>query len=104
MLAQVNAAQRAIDRRGRATRPKLQRPRRVQPNQATSSSLESAQETESLHRVFRNLGILYRRHRKRIGGPVTPGLRDAAYNFRAEPSLASLVTVATFLDELKLLN
>jgi hypothetical protein len=35
---------------------------------------------------------------------VVPGLRDAAYNFRAEPSLTSLVAVAVFLDELDLLS
>jgi hypothetical protein len=39
-----------------------------------------------------------------IGGPVTPGLRDAAYNFRAEPSLTSLVAVAGYLDTLNLLG
>jgi len=35
---------------------------------------------------------------------VVPGLRDAAYNLRADPILASLVTVAGFLDELELLD
>jgi hypothetical protein len=102
MLAQVEVAQHAIERRAKATRPKLQRSRRTAANQTLQ--VKPGQETESLQRVFGNLGKLYRRHRKLTGGPVVPGLRDAAYNFRAEPSLASLVTVATFLDELKLLN
>jgi hypothetical protein len=61
-------------------------------------------ETESLKRVFQELGVSYRRYRKQAGGPVIPGLRDAAYQFRAEPSLASLVAVAAYLDELDLLT
>jgi hypothetical protein len=35
---------------------------------------------------------------------VSPGLRDAAYNFRAAPSLTSLVAVAAFLEKLDLLS
>jgi hypothetical protein len=101
--AQVEAAQRAIVRRTNATRPKVRRGQ-ARPAEAVLPGSEPGQETESLQRVFRNMGILYRRHRKRTGGPVVPGLRDAAYNFRAEPSLGSLVVVAAFLDELELLH
>ena len=61
-------------------------------------------EAESLRLVFQEMGISYRRYRKQTGGPVTPGLRDAAYQFRAEPSLASLVAVAAYLDKLDLLS
>ena len=61
-------------------------------------------EAESLRRVFREFGISYRRYRRQTGGPVTPGLRDAAYNFRAHPSLTSLVAVAAYLDKLDLLS
>jgi hypothetical protein len=46
----------------------------------------------------------YRRYRSQTGSRVVPGLRDAAYNFRAEPSLTSLVAVAAYLDELDLLS
>jgi hypothetical protein len=35
---------------------------------------------------------------------VTPALRDAARAFKQEPSLLSLVPVAGFLDDLKLLE
>jgi hypothetical protein len=66
--------------------------------------MEDARVTQSLKQVFRDLGVSYRRYRSQVGGPVVPGLRDAAYNFRAQPSFASLVTVAGFLDELKLLD
>jgi hypothetical protein len=68
------------------------------------SDSEQALEFESLKQVFRDLGISYRRHRSQTGDPLTPGLRDAAYNFRAEPSVASLVAVAAYLDELDLLS
>jgi hypothetical protein len=61
-------------------------------------------ETESLKRVFQELGTSYRRYRRQVGGPVTPGLRDAAYRFRADPSLTSLVAVAAYLDKLDLLT
>jgi hypothetical protein len=50
------------------------------------------------------MGVTYRRYRSQTGDKATPGLRDAAYNFRAEPSLTSLVAVAAYLDKLDLLS
>jgi hypothetical protein len=67
-------------------------------------SVGERREAESLKRVFRELGVSYRRYRRQTGDPVTPGLRDAAYQFRADPSLASLVAVAAYLDKLDLLS
>jgi hypothetical protein len=61
-------------------------------------------EARSLNRVFRDMGNAYRRYRSQTGGPVSPGLRDAAYRFRANPSLPSLVAVAAYLEELDLLS
>jgi hypothetical protein len=61
-------------------------------------------EARSLNRVFRDMGTAYRRYRNQTGGPVSPGLRDAAYRFRANPSLPSLVAVAAYLEELDLLS
>jgi hypothetical protein len=103
MLVRVEAARRGVDRRADATRPRVTRgqPRPADPD---SPTMAETRETRSLTRVFQDLGVSYRRYRKQIGGPVAPGLRDAAYSFRAEPSLASLVTVAGFLDRLKLLE
>lgn len=103
MLARVKAARSAADQRASASRPKV---RRGQPRPANPGSpdMEETRETQSLKRVFRDLGVSYRRYRKQTGDPVVPGLRDAAYNFRADPSLASLITVAGFLDELELLD
>jgi hypothetical protein len=68
-----------------------------------SSSAELT-ETQSLNRVFRDLGYAYRRYRSQTGGPVVPGLRDAAYKYRANPSLPSLVAVAAYLEKLDLLS
>jgi hypothetical protein len=68
-----------------------------------SSSAELT-ETQSLNRVFRDMGYAYRRYRSQTGGPVVPGLREAAYEFRANPSRPSLVAVAAYLEKLDLLS
>jgi hypothetical protein len=103
MRAQVKAARHATDRRANASRPRLRRPR-AQPADPSAPSLEQSRETQSLTHVFQALGRTYRRYRKQTRGPIAPGLRYAAYNFRAEPSLTTLVGVAVLLDELNLLD
>jgi hypothetical protein len=85
VLTRVADARLALDQRERSTDPEVR-------------------ENRSLKRVFRDMGISYRRYRSQTGAPVPPGLRDAAIKFRAEPSLASLVAVAAYLDELDLLS
>ena len=102
--ARVTLARVAVDRRAKASRPKSKLRRPATPASTDSPSLEQVRESESLKRVFRELGASYRRYRSQTGDPVTPGLRDAAYKFRAEPSLTSLVAVAAYLDELDLLS
>lgn len=102
--ARVDDARLVVDRRANASRPKAKRQRRALLVSAGSQSVEEIRESASLKRVFRALGISYRRYRKQTGDRVAPGLRDAAYNFRAEPSLTSLVAVAAYLDELDLLS
>jgi hypothetical protein len=104
VLAQVKTARIAVDQRANAAPSGSRRHRRARPADPSSPRSESVRETKSLRRVFRDLGVSYRRYRKQTGVRVSPGLRDAAYNFRAEPSLTSLVTVAAFLDELDLLS
>lgn len=104
MRARVKAARRAVDRRAKASRPQVQRTRKAQSADPDGPSLVEDRETESLKQVFRDLALLYRRYRTRVGGPVAPGLRDATDRFRAEPSLAALVAVAAILDELDLLS
>jgi hypothetical protein len=103
MLERVNAARRAIDQRANASRPRLRR-QRARPGDPGAPSLAEGRESQSLKRVFRDLGVCYRRYRRQIGGPVAPGLRAATDRFRAEPSLPSLVAVAAILDELDLLS
>jgi hypothetical protein len=78
--------------------------RRTSQTMNDAASAGEQQETESLRRVFRDMGVSYRRYRSQTGGPVVPGLRDAAYKFRADPSLTSLVAVAAYLDKLDLLS
>jgi hypothetical protein len=102
--ARVEQARRVIDRDTSAG--DLHAKRLSLPGNATRRQLNSEElrEFQSLKQVFRDLGASYRRYRRQTGNRATPGLRDAAYNFRAEPSLASLVTVAGFLDRLDLLS
>jgi hypothetical protein len=106
VVARVNDARLAVDRSANASRPKSRRRRHTPPGPAAADlrSPEDVRESESLRRVFRDLGTSYRRYRSQTREPVVPGLRDAAYTFRAEPSLASLVAVAAYLDELDLLS
>lgn len=69
-----------------------------------TSGNRRSREAESLRRVFRDLGISYRRYRSQTREPVKPELREAAYKFRADPSLTSLVAVAAYLDDMDLLS
>jgi hypothetical protein len=102
--ARVNDACHAFDRRENAARPKSKRQGRARPASPNSPSFEKVRESQSLRRVFRDFGLSYRRYRSQTGARVPPALRDAAHNFRAAPSLTSLVTVAAFLEKLDLLS
>jgi hypothetical protein len=107
VLARVTDAGLAVDRRASASRPKSRgaRPAVSRPTPgAASRSPEEMRETQSLRRVFHDLGHSYRRYRRRTGEPVQPALREAAYKFRQAPSLTSLVSVAAYLDDLKILT
>ena len=103
--ARVANARLAADERANASSRK---PRRravaAASTESDSPSADELRDYESLKRVFRDMGISYRRYRSQTREPVVPGLRDAAYTFRAEPSLTSLVAVAAYLDELDLLS
>jgi hypothetical protein len=102
--ARVNTARLVVNRRADAAGANTTPVPQVSPGSVDLLSLEEVREFQSLRRVFRDLGVTYRRYRRQTGNKATPGLRDAAYNFRAEPSLTSLVAVAVFLDELDLLT
>ena len=102
VMARVDDARIAVDRREGATRPKSKRRKRT-PS-AAEPSAQDLRESKSLKRVFRDLGLSYREYRRQTGEPVSPTVRAAAYNFKAAPSLTSLVSVAVFLDELDILT
>ena len=96
----------AFDRRHGASRPKRRRIKETAPtllNPAADLDPVRARERACLRIVFRDLGDTHRRYRTRTGQPGTPALRAAAYAFKAEPSVVSLVPVAAFLDELGIL-
>jgi hypothetical protein len=104
VMARVDDARIAVDRREGATRPKSKRRKRTPVQSSVEPSAQDLRESKSLKRVFRDLGLSYREYRRQTGEPVAPAVRAAAYNFKAAPSLTSLVSVAVFLDELDILT
>lgn len=106
VAARVVDARLALERRASATVPKVRRsrPKARSASSANGKTPDQVREAESLKRVFRDMGVSYRHYRRQTGGPVVPGLRDAAIEFRADPSLSSLMAVAVYLDKLDLLN
>jgi hypothetical protein len=105
VMARVAGARTAVDRREGASRPKAKRRRQTPVETAAGGpSAQDLREAESLKKVFRDLGVSYREYRRQTGEPVAPAVREAAYKFRADPSLTSLVSVAVFLDELDILT
>lgn len=106
VLARVSAAGLAADRRAGATRGRP-RPNPVPPDPRAAEVTRSpaqVRETRSLRRVFGDLGNSYRQYRQRTGAAVSPDIRDAAYRFRRELNVSSLVSVAARLDELHILS
>jgi hypothetical protein len=103
-MARVDDARIAVDRREGATRPKSKRRKRTPVQSSAEPSAQDLRESQSLKRVFRDLGLSYREYRRQTGEPVAPAVRAAAYHFKAAPSLTSLVSVAVFLDELDILT
>jgi hypothetical protein len=104
VMARVIDARLAVDRRENASRPKAKRRRAAVSSAPDEVNAEGLRESESLKRVFHDLGVSYREYRRQTGEPVAPAVRDAAYKFKAAPSLDSLVSVAGVLDELEILT
>ncbi len=71
----------------------------LEPPNAIPLSLE----LRALRVVYHSMGRAHRRYRERTGEHVSPPLKAAARAFTQEPSLLSLVPVASFLDDLRLL-
>lgn len=107
VLARVQVAGLSVDRRTKATRPKSARRRPIGTDLAsagTTRTPDQVREAQSLRRVFDDLGSSYRRYRRETGAPVSSDVRNAASNFRLEPSVTALVLVAARLDELDILT
>ena len=106
VLARVQAAGLAVDRRARATRPRSAH-RRVDLDDPLAASVtrspEEVREARSLRRVFLELGDTYRAYRRRSGEPVSEPVRAAAKRFRRELTMPALVSVAASLDQIEIL-
>jgi hypothetical protein len=103
VLARVREAGAAEEQRTRVSRPKSRRrhtDRRPVPLVADSRSPDQIREERALRRVFHDLGDSYRRYRLRTGAAISAEVREAAYRFRQERDLASLVSVAATLEAL----
>lgn len=79
------------------------RPPRAKKTSTLALSQASKRESESLLKVYREMREIYRGYRRRAGTPAVPELRTAVTAFKRGQSLTSLVVIASFLDDRKLL-
>jgi hypothetical protein len=106
VLARVNDAAIASDRRAKATRPRSARRRAESSDPLAAGATRTpaqVREARSLRRVFLDLGDCYRDYRRRTGAPVSEDVRAAANRFRRELTVPTLVGVAASLDQLDIL-
>lgn len=102
--ARVAAARSILDDRAREADPKPGKHRpATKSSAALTDSSETDREVESLRRVYCEMRTLYRGYRRKTGTPPVPELRSAVRAFRHGQSLTSLVHIASFLDDRKLL-
>ncbi len=107
VLARVSDAGLAVDQGAKATRHKATRRRSAASDRLSASvtrTPEQVREARALRRVFLDLGDSYREYRQRTGAPVSSDVREAAYRFRRELNVTSLVSVAASLDQLDVLT
>ncbi|MGH7579988.1 MAG: hypothetical protein ACREM9_07435 [Gemmatimonadales bacterium] len=102
VVARVKDARLAAEARSRAALPRRRRRRTADQATLGTDTRTPAQlhEARALRRVFLDLGESYRSYRRRTGEPVAAEVRDAAYRFRKERDLTSLVSVAASLEQL----
>ena len=105
--ARVALAERRLARRttdSNAAHKHLRPTRMKTPPKATLSNISDAErEARCLRLVFREMRTTYRSYRREAGTPAVPELRTAVHAFKRGQSIASLVEIASFLDERKLL-
>jgi hypothetical protein len=101
----VSEARLALDGASKAApKSKGLRPTRpARPASHLKAGLQDERDTRSLEQVYLELRSTYQRYRRETGKPSVPELRDAVHAFKLGPSLTSLVSVATFLDDRGLL-
>ena len=100
--ARVAQAERSIDNRAREANPKNKRLRPTTAAALTNSS-QAERDVQSLRKVYREMRSLYRGYRRQNGTPAVAELRSAVDAFQKGESLTSLVHIASFLDDRKLL-
>jgi len=71
---------------------------------ARSGASAARREARSIGKVYVEMRTTYRSFRRRTKRPAVPELRRAVQAFKRGPSLASLVAVATILDDRSLLD
>jgi len=103
--AHVAETGRLLDNRGRGTNGKHKHLRPTRSNKSAASLTGSldAREAQSLQTVYREMRGLYRNYRREAGTAAVPELRSAVAAFKRGQSLTSLVQIASFLDDRKLL-
>ena len=101
----VAEAARRLDKpvRGSSRTSKLHHTRLNSLAGNAKANSETVREQRSLRSVYRELRGTYRRHRRTSGQAALPELKEAVNAFKRGPTLATLVTVAVFLDERGLL-
>ncbi len=102
----VAEAELHFDQQSRETTSKHKHLRPTVLTQSSASFADTSRadrEARSLRKVFGEMQGLYRAHRRQTGRPAVPELRSAVQAFRRGRSLKSLVHIASFLDDRKLL-
>ena len=103
----VGEAERDFDRRSQESTTKNSRLRPTiltDSSAAFTDSSRANREARSLGKVYGEMRGLYRTYRRQTGRPPVPELRSAVQAFRRGRSLKSLVHIASFLDDRKLLS
>lgn len=104
--ARVAQAERLLEnhpREANGNHKELRSNRSITPSASLSDNSAAHREVQSLHNVYSEMRAVYRSYRRQTGTPAVPELRSAVQAFKRGPSLTSLVHVASFLDERKLL-
>lgn len=103
--ARVAEAERKLEKRSQGGNSKSNHLHPTIFDAASLTNSSGAQrEAHSLRTVYHEMRALYRGYRRRTGRPAVPELRSAVQAFNRGGSLKSLVDIASFLDDRKLLG